>query len=298
MQIKIRDLHQQFCDECSLIRNYTHATIRWYKGVFRTFINCHPDIEFITDVTQPHIQKYLYDGRLKKNWKAETFLNYYMSLRAFFNWAVKRGYIEQNPVRDIEKPKIEKTLPKRLSKQEAMKVLEAAYHHDYRYKFEAYRNQAVIATFIFTGLRSKELLSLKLQDVDFENGIIHVQLGKGNKDRVIPISPRLKAYLSRYITERNKLKRTCDNIFVSTCKDAAYTYSGLKRLVANLKKRTGIHFSAHRLRHTFATLMLENGCDLFSLQKMMGHSDIKTTTLYLSATVKLLQEQILKHPMG
>ena len=71
----------------------------------------------------------------------------------------------------------------------------------------------------------------------------------------------------------------------------------IKRLVEKLREKSGIYFYPHMLRHTFATLMLEGGCDLFALSKMMGHSDIKTTTIYLSATTAHLQEQIKKHPL-
>ncbi len=77
-----------------------------------------------------------------------------------------------------------------------------------------------------------------------------------------------------------------------------FTSSGLKRLVGQLKKASGLSFTIHKLRHTFATLMLEGGCDIFSLSKMMGHSDIKTTTIYLSATAEHLRSQITKHPLN
>ena len=179
-----------------------------------------------------------------------------------------------------------------------MKLLDYSFQRKYRYRFEAFRNRAVIAMFIYTGLRAKELLSLKVDDVDFDNRAVNVHLGKGNKDRIIPMAGSLKACLIKYMEERERLKRKCGHFFVSVRGDVPYTYSGLKKLIEVIRKATGIKFSPHRLRHTFATLMLEGGCDLFSLQKMMGHSDIKTTTLYLSATVKLLQEQILKHPLG
>ena len=77
-----------------------------------------------------------------------------------------------------------------------------------------------------------------------------------------------------------------------------YTNDGLKRLVVQVRKTLGMNFSIHKLRHTFATLMLEGGCDIYSLSKMMGHSDIKTTTIYLSASVEHLRNQMTKHPMN
>ncbi len=94
------------------------------------------------------------------------------------------------------------------------------------------------------------------------------------------------------------MKKQSVFFFTTLRGDGQYSYRAVTRLITRIKRLTGIKFSCHRLRHTFATLMLEGGCDLFSLQKMMGHSDIKTTTIYLSATVGMLQKQMLKHPMG
>lgn len=168
----------------------------------------------------------------------------------------------------------------------------------YSYRFERYRNRAILGIFLFSGLRSQELLDLKCGDVDIQNGVITVRCGKGAKDRIVPINTQLRLYLVEYTRERERLKRQCVHFFTSLRGDQPFTYSGLKKFIEVLKKRTKINFSAHRLRHTFATLMLEGGCDLFSLQKMMGHSDIKTTTIYLSTTVNHLQAQIRKHPLG
>lgn len=298
MKIEIMLMHENFCNERIYIRNFTPSTIKWYRRTIRLFLQHFPMIKYVDEITTTHLQRWLYDGRIQRKWTAETFLNYYKGVKVFLDWCVKNGHIPVNPIVTIEKPKLEKKLPKRISSQEAMKLLEYSFNKKYRYRFESYRNQAIIATFIYTGLRAKELLTLKMSEVDLENNVLYVKLGKGNKDRVIPISYALKAYLDRYLLECHRLKRICGNFFVSIRGDMPFTYNGLKKVIDALRKATKIDFTPHRLRHTFATLMLEGGCDLFSLQKMMGHSDIKTTTIYLSATVNHLQEQMLKHPLG
>ena len=104
--------------------------------------------------------------------------------------------------------------------------------------------------------------------------------------------------LLRYIDERKRLHKTCPEFFASLTHNAGLTVDGLDHVVDDLKRESKIKFSVHKLRHTFATLMLEGGCDIYSLSKMMGHSDIKTTTIYLAATAEHLRGQITKHPLN
>lgn len=148
------------------------------------------------------------------------------------------------------------------------------------------------------GIRKKELLNLKYTDVDVENLSIFIRQGKGSKDRIIPINYRLAETLQKYLEVRKKANKTCPEFFASYHMNMKFTESGLKRLIERINAASGIKFTIHKLRHTFATLMLEGGCDIYSLSKMMGHSDIKTTTIYLAASVNHLRDQILKHPLS
>jgi site-specific recombinase XerD len=127
---------------------------------------------------------------------------------------------------------------------------------------------------------------------------IFVNQGKGRKDRIIPMGFALSESLRRYLSERKRLGKTCPHFFTSLRGNTAYTDSGLKRLVVKMTSSSGISFTVHKLRHTFATLMLEGGCDIYSLSRMMGHSDIKTTTIYLSASAEHLRSQVSKHPLN
>ena len=132
---------------------------------------------------------------------------------------------------------------------------------------------------------------------DFILAISAVQ-GKGGKDRTVSMSSTLAHTLGRYQEQRGRLRSTCLEFFVLSYRDMGFTDSGLKRLIDFTRKVSNIPFSAHKLRHTFATLMLEGGCDIFSLLKMLGHSDIKTTTIYLAASPEHPRKQILKHPLS
>jgi site-specific recombinase XerD len=148
------------------------------------------------------------------------------------------------------------------------------------------------------GLRKNELLKLKCNDVEIENLSLFIRQGKGNKDRIVPINYKLAETLNKYLVERKRLNKKCPEFFTSYTHNQGFTHSGLVRLVDKIKKSSGINFHIHKLRHTFATLMLEGGCDIYSLSKMMGHNDIKTTTIYLAANIDHLRAQILKHPMS
>jgi len=172
------------------------------------------------------------------------------------------------------------------------------HNYPYGYTFLRCRNHAIFSTFIFAGLRKQELLTLKFTDIDIENLTIFVRQGKGKKDRIIPMTYTLAQSLKRYLEYRKKLNKTCPEFFTSLNRNQGFTDTGLKRLVEQIRKASGVTFTVHKLRHTFATLMLEGGCDIYSLSKMMGHSDIKTTTIYLYASAEHLRSQMTKHPLN
>ena len=295
--MKIKELHEQFCEEALIIRNLSPATIRWYRFSIGNLMK-RSGVEYLEEINTEVLRRYLYEGRIERHWTADTFINYYKGLKSFFTWCVGREHMESNPLTPIDKPRLERKLPKRISKQEALKVLEYSFNMKTTYRFERYRNRAVFALMIYAGLRAKEVLCLKFSEIDLVNDIISINGGKGGKDRVVPICRALRNILKEYLVDRKRLGRECPYFFTSTRGDIPFTYSGLKVVVARVRAATGVYFSSHRLRHTFATLMIESGCEIYALSKMLGHSDIKTTTIYLSASVSHLQEQILKHPLN
>lgn len=291
-------IHQtldEFCDYATFVKGLSNNTIKRYKDKIRFFYK-YSNIKHFDDINEQLVYHFFYKGRTERKWQARTYITYYMSLRSFFKWLLKQGHIQQNYILDIECPKIPKSLPKGLTKQESLLLLEVVVNYPYEMKFQRFRNHAIFATFIFAGLRKDELFKLKLSDVDVENKTIFIN-GKGDKERIIPMSSELARILSKYLRERLKQKKTCPYFFLSTKLDKGFTDSGLRLLVIQIRKASGIYFRPHMLRHTFATLMLEGGCDIFSLSKMMGHSDIKVTTGYMFASVQHLRGQMSKHPL-
>ncbi|MDO8669118.1 MAG: tyrosine-type recombinase/integrase [Candidatus Buchananbacteria bacterium] len=295
--MEIKTLTDQFCEHSSFIRGYSPCTIKRYRYSISIYVKF-SGISHVEEANEKNIREFFLYGRTVRHWSANSFITFLKSLVVFFRWCQKEKYIEINPAEDMELPKVEKKLPPRLTKQEAMRLLEIAYNYPYQNKFSKYRNQAVLSVFLFAGLRKKELLNLRYADVDLLNRSIFVRMGKGSKDRVVPICDKLAEILKRYLAERQNLGKSCPGFFTALNKNLDLSEDGLKRLMLNITRAMGKNFGVHKLRHTFATLMLEGGSDIFSLSKMMGHSDIKTTTIYLAASAEHLRSQIGKHPLN
>lgn len=295
MDIKL--LAGRFYDYSTFIKGYSKHTIRRYRYVINLYCK-YAQIENIDQVTDANVRSLFLHGRMNRHWSNNTYLCFYKSLLVFFRWCQTEKYLDHNPISEIEKPKLEKKLPPKLTKQQAFRLLEVVYNYPYDYTFLRYRNHAMFSLFIFAGLRKNELLSLKLTDMDIENLTIFIRQGKGSKDRIIPMSFTLAQSLKRYLVERKRLNKTCPEFFASLNHNIGLTETGLKRLVEIIRKASGVFFTVHKLRHTFATLMLEGGCDIYSLSRMMGHSDIKTTTIYLFASAEHLRSQMIKHPLN
>jgi site-specific recombinase XerD len=295
--MNIQHALHQFCEYSQFIRGYSKSTIARYRSTIGFFIKT-ARVNDVSEVTDQVVRQFLWFGRTQRNWQASSFITYHKSLAVFFRWCISQGYLQgENPADGIEMPKLEKKLPPKLNQDEAMRILETAMNFPYKYKFLRYRNHAIFSVFLFAGLRKGELLGLKFTDVDLENRTIFVRQGKGSKDRIVPMSGTLAASLRTYLGERQRLNKTCPEFFASLNRNVGFTDIGLRRLIRKLKSASGVNFSAHKLRHSFATMMLEGGCDIYSLSRMLGHSDIKTTTIYLAATAEHLRGEMRKHPL-
>lgn len=292
----IYHLLEDFCLYAKHTKGLTDDTIKRYRSTVSNYIRS-SGITTINEVDHSNIRTFFFEGRKDRGWKPTTYRTYYMSLLVFFRWCKKHGYLEENYVKDLELPKMRSTIKKKLTQQQVHTLLEYVYNYPYIHSFLKYRNHAIFSMFVFTGLRRNELLKLPYAHVDIQNKTLFVR-GKGEKERLIPLNDTLVKSLERYIKARRKLGRTCPEFFVSANRNMGYTQSGLRRLVALMKTATGIEFTIHKLRHTFATMMLEGGCDIFTLAKLMGHSDIKTTQGYLFATVEHTRKQITNHPLS
>lgn len=291
------DLHETFCMHAHSFKANTPQTIRWYKQTLGTLLK----FDNLTDVrqmTKGVLEQWILYGRTHRKWSAKTANGYMDAISLFLDWCAKNGHISENPMKQIERPKIPFKVPKHLTLQQAELLLDWTKAMRWSFANERARAIAIIATFIYTGIRKTELMNLKMFDVNLETGNILVKAGKGDKDRVIKINPRLHGYLSNYLQDREKMNRNTPYFFVSLFEDRKMSESTLKRLFDKLSKKSGIHVHPHLLRHTFAVLMLEGEADIYAVSKMLGHSRLQTTEIYLSATTKMLESQINKHPLN
>lgn len=148
------------------------------------------------------IREFLYWGREELLWSAKTFRNIRQCLASYFNFCVKFGYAGENPVETIGKPKLPQALPRSLTQEQSKIILAYTLDHPWYYEIERSRNYAIIMTFLHTGLRLSELLNLQTQDIDLHQRLITVLAGKGQKDRLVPISGSLSRILRQYQDER------------------------------------------------------------------------------------------------
>lgn len=290
-------LREKFCNYSTYIRGYSPATVRRYRTVIRLFQQ-RSEITHIGECTESKVREFFYRGRSERGWSASAYATYHKTLVVFFRWCVAEKFLPNSPAEAIEVPREPKALPRRLSLQDATRLLEFVANASWTSEFERHRNHAILATLLHAGLRKQELLGLHLSDVDLAHQSIFVRRGKGVKDRFVPTGPSLAAILQAYLGERSRLQKSCPQFFTSLNRDQGLTDQGLKRLLHRVRQATGLRVTAHMLRHTFATLMLEGGSDIFAISKMMGHSDIKTTTIYLAATAEHLRAQATKHPLN
>lgn len=239
---------------------------------FYNYIN--KDISNITDNDIRKYINYLSDNKIKERSIARKIV----SIRTFFDYLMQYSKIKENPCEKIESPKISKTLPKVLTKEEIEKLL----NFDAKNAKE-YRNKAMIELMYASGLRVSELVNLNVSDINLIDSYVKV-FGKGKKERIIPFSDITGEILDTYINQyRNSLLKgyLTDKLFISSY-GKGITRQAYFKILKDIAKKEGINkeFSPHTIRHSFATHLLSNGADLRSIGEMLGHENIKTTQIY------------------
>ena len=297
MHSNIHAQFEQFCQYSIVFKGNSPNTIRWLKEKFKSF-HQYSQITHLSELNKRKIEQWIIYGKLQRKWSARNVRHCLQAMSLFADWCVDQGLMEDNFIKEIKRPKLPKQLPKALTLEQAEHLLLWTDNYPYAYQFNRIRARAVIGMFLYTGIRKTELRHLQLRDINLQDKHVLIRSGKGDKDRMIPINDRLIEWLHDYERERQRLGRKCPYYFTVLREDKQISETTIKRLVETLREASGIHFYPHMLRHTFATLMLEGGCDLFCLSKMLGHSDIKTTTIYLGASVGHLHKQAIKHPLA
>lgn len=215
-------------------------------------------------------------------------------VRSFYNFLAIDGYRDDDPTELLESPTLGEHLPEVLTTAE-VDALEESIDLS---KWEGHRNRAIIETLFSCGLRVSELTNLKLSNLYLDDGFVRVN-GKGSKERLIPVSPRVIKELGWWFDDRQQMAIKAgeeDYVFLNR-RGAHLTRTMILIMIKQQAKAAGIlkTISPHTLRHSFATALLEGGADLRSIQAMLGHESIGTTEIYTHIDTKTLRQEILEH---
>ena len=246
-------------------------------------------------IKESTLKKFVY--KISKEIKPSSQARIISGIKRFFDFLILENILNENPLQNIETPKIGSKLPTTLTVKEIDKLIDSI---DIKSKNKM-RNKAIIETLYSCGLRVSELITLKVSDLYFNESIIKVT-GKGNKERFVPISKGAINYIEKYLNEIRtfqKIKKGSeDTLFLNErgrglSRVMIYIILNDLKIKAKISKKIG----PHTLRHSFATHLLENGADLITIQNMLGHENIVTTERYLHVNRKHLVESISKyHP--
>ena len=275
-------------------RNYSDNTIISYKddlNEFLLFLN-RECLNYL-DIKYDDLRFLLEYYQAKKN-SARSISRKISSLKGFYRYLVRNNLVNDNPFNYVTLPKKDKKLPQYLNYNELMelfKVIDTS-------SFLGLRNRLIMELLYATGIRVSELVNIKRCDIDICNKAIHI-LGKGDKERIVYYNEVCAQCLDQYLLLKNQI---CDNEYVIVNKNyGKITTRGISLILDKIIHETSIikHISPHVLRHTFATHLLNNGCDLLTVQELLGHSSISTTGIYTHVTQEHIQDVYYHtHPRG
>ncbi len=237
-----------------------------------------------------NIQEYLRN----QNKSSKTKARYLTTINNFYKYLINNNIIKENPCEGIKMPKIEKKLPEYLTIEEVDNLLDIRTSTAYDQ-----RNKAMLEVLYATGMRISELCNLTTSNLFLEDKLIKV-MGKGSKERLIPINDIAIDFLNNYLKfGRNELLGTtsCEYVFISS-RHTKITRQAFFKYIKKICQEKGINkkISPHILRHSFATHLLSNGADLRIVQELLGHSDISTTQIYTHLSNEKIEKEYDKHP--
>ena len=284
-------LTNEFLTHLRIDRNYSKETIKNYGKDLDKFFNFLANEGlWVNEVDQIVIRNFLTEelnsGVGKRSCKRRL-----SSLRHFYKFLMNEGEVNDNPFIFIQTPKTEIKYPRALYKEQVRQIL---IENSKRTDELAIRDQAILSTLYYAGLRASELVNLEVQSVSLPRRIINV-VGKGDKERVVPITEECKKDISRYLKlSRDNLRQGKETsaLFLNNRGDKLTT-RGLEYILDSIEEKTGtfVGLHPHILRHSFATHLLENGADLRVIQELLGHASINATQVYTHVTEEAMAKE-------
>lgn len=275
------------------VKKYSINTVNSYVSDINIFIS-YLSVEKVNykNINRDIIRSYL-KYLDENNYKSSSINRILSSLNDYYNYLVKNKIIKYNYFNDINRPRKEKKLPNFINYAEYMNLISTIEKEDNAYL--RLRNLLLLEILFDTGLRVSEAVNIKIKDIDFKNHSIRV-LGKGSKERIVYFGDYASNYLEEYLSLREGIKSSDDEYLFWNKNYQKLTRRGAEYLINNIAKKALLKqkITPHTLRHTFATEMLNNGCDIRSVQELLGHKSLSTTGIYTHVTNEVVREEYLK----
>ncbi len=292
-----------FLTYLSAERSVSDHTVRAYKNDIDQFLDYLRRAKFQFElVDHTFLRRYL--SWLKtRGYASKSIARKIATLRTFYRFLEREGHIQSNPAILLSTPKLEKKLPRFLK----VTVMEELLRSPSRKTALGKRDRAILEVLYGSGVRVSEVTGLNLDDVDFFRKEIKV-MGKGSKQRIVPLNQNAVAALRLYMIEgRKELLSKCMKTKIKDAREALYlnkngyrlSAMGIRRMLSKYVKKVGLRqgVTPHMIRHTFATHLLEGGADLRTVQELLGHVDLSSTQVYTHLSEARLKEVYLKaHP--
>jgi integrase/recombinase XerC len=289
---------QSFIDYLKFQKRYSPNTVRSYHDDLVQFFD-YLQFQFgklrLNEIGHSYVRSWLASLK-ERNISAKTLNRKISCLKSFFKYLIKMGELDQTPMSKVISPRIGKRLPDFIRVEDSAKLIDSLKNTE---DWRSLNTRMLITIFYNTGMRLSELINLREEQIDFHKRLIKV-LGKGNKERLIPVSAELIAAIRDYMASKRKTFAKADEVLLVTEKGkkmyAKYPYlvvkSFLGREVQPLQKK-----SPHILRHSFATHLSNNGADLNAIKDLLGHSSLAATQVYTHNTIEKLKDVYKKaHP--
>lgn len=270
-------------------RSFSPETIRAYRSdlaEFAEFIKSGYSDSRLDTHNRLVIREYL--NSINKKFRKTSIVRKIYVLRSFFKFLVQTGAVKTNPFRYIPTPKVEKTLPSFLSEKEMKQLLDIK-KDSFRLGL---RDQAMLELLYSCGMRVSELVSANVDDIDLFGGLARV-MGKGSRERLIPVGETAVKSIYEYLSLRKKLSSgTKEKALFMNYRGGRISSRYVRRILNKWINGTAIkkHVSPHVIRHSFATHLLNAGCDLRSVQEMLGHKNLTTTQIYTHINIERLRD--------
>ena len=293
--MRIEDAIVDFIQYCLFEKGLTDQSVSSYQNDLDVYLSFLQDknVFLVKDITSDYIKEFL---KIRGDSESTSTVAHNLTvIKNFHKYLIKENIVKEDVSLFISRPKLQKRLPRSLTVEEVDQLLDVTLNTPFDY-----RNKAMLELMYGAGLRVSELVSLTMNQIDLENGLIRI-MGKGRKEREVPIGEYGIYYLRLYLEHRGMLiknHRQEDALFLNN-HGKQITRQGFFKILKQLLLDKGLNpdVSPHTLRHSFATHLLSHGADLRSIQEMLGHSDISTTKIYTHVSDEKVEADYKKyHP--